>query len=72
MLVRVARAHALLAGRDHVRARRRPGRRRRLLAHRIVDATNDDLAAGPPWVAEFVAQVPVPRRPSAGMASVWP
>ena len=31
-----------------------------VLAHRIVDATNDDLPTARAWIADFVRQVPVP------------
>ncbi len=62
-LVQVARAHALLAGRDHaapedVQAVATPG-----LAHRLVDATNGDLLAAQQWVAEVVGVVSVPPAP---------
>ena len=30
------------------------------LAHRILDATNDDLATARVWIANFLAQVPAP------------
>jgi MoxR-like ATPase len=62
-LVQVARAHALLAGRDHaapedVQAVAVPG-----LAHRLVDATNGDLVTAQDWVAQVLGAVSVPPAP---------
>lgn len=59
-LLRLARARAVAAGRsfvepDDVQAVAVPA-----LAHRILDATNDDLATARVWIANFVAQVPAP------------
>jgi MoxR-like ATPase len=59
-LLRLARARAQAAGRayvepDDVQAVAVPA-----LAHRILDATNDDLATARVWIANFLAQVPAP------------
>ncbi len=59
-LLRVARARALAGGRsfvepDDIQAVAIP-----TLAHRILDATNDDLATARVWISNFVSQVPVP------------
>jgi MoxR-like ATPase len=60
MLLRVARGHAMVAGRDHVA----PDDVQRVvvavLAHRILDAANDDLPTARAWITEFVRQVAVP------------
>jgi MoxR-like ATPase len=64
MFVQVARAHALLAGRDYVAPDDVQAVAAACLAHRLVDATNGDLAAARRWVAEVVAQGPVPPTPS--------
>jgi len=63
MMVRVARAVAHLAGRDHVTPDDVQAVAVATLAHRIVDATNDDLPLARSWVAEFLATVPVPPSP---------
>jgi MoxR-like ATPase len=60
MLLRVARGHALVAGRDHVAPDDVQAVAVAVLAHRILDATNDDLPTARSWVAEFVRHVPVP------------
>jgi MoxR-like ATPase len=60
MLQRVARGHALVAGRDHVAPDDVQAVAVPVLAHRIVDVTNDDLPTARSWIAEFVRQVPVP------------
>jgi len=65
MLVRVARGHALVIGRDHVAPDDVQAVAVAVLAHRILDATNDDLPTARAWIADFVQQVPVPP-PSAG------
>jgi len=59
-MIRMSRARALAAGRhyvepDDVQAVAVPA-----LAHRILDSTNDDLPTARVWVANFLAQVPVP------------
>jgi MoxR-like ATPase len=59
-LLRLGRARALAAGRayvepDDIQAVAVPA-----LAHRILDATNDDLATARVWIANFLAQVPAP------------
>jgi MoxR-like ATPase len=58
--VRVARGHALVSGRDHVAPDDVQVVAVAVLAHRILDATNDDLPTARTWIAEFVQQVPVP------------
>ena len=63
--MQVARAHALLAGRDHVAPEDVQAVAAACLAHRLVDATNGDLPAARHWVAEVLAQRPVPPRPGA-------
>jgi MoxR-like ATPase len=60
MLQRVARSHALVAGRDHVAPDDVQAVVVPVLAHRIVEVTNDDLPTARSWIAEFVRQVPVP------------
>ena len=65
MMVRVARAVAHLAGRDHVTPDDVQAVAVATLAHRIVDATNDDLPLARSWVHDFVASVPVPPTPQA-------
>ena len=60
MMVRVSRAHAMVVGRDHVAPDDVQAVAVAVLAHRILDATNDDLPTARTWVAEFVRQVPVP------------
>jgi MoxR-like ATPase len=61
--VQLAKAHALTAGRDHVRPDDVQSVVVAALSHRIVDATNDDLVAARSWIGEFVRQVPVPPVP---------
>ena len=60
MMVRVSRAHAMVVGRDHVAPDDVQAIAVAVLAHRILDATNDDLPTARTWIAEFVRQVPVP------------
>ncbi len=60
MLVRVARGHAMVAGRDHVAPDDVQAVAVAVLAHRILDAANDDLPTARSWIIEFVRQVPVP------------
>jgi MoxR-like ATPase len=62
-LVQVARAHALLAGRDHAAPEDVQAVAGACLAHRLVDATNGDLDGARRWVAEVVAVVAVPPAP---------
>jgi MoxR-like ATPase len=62
-LVQVARAHALLAGRDHAAPEDVQAVAGAGLAHRLVDATNGDLAAAQHWVSEVLAVVSVPPAP---------
>jgi MoxR-like ATPase len=59
-LLRVARGHALVEDRAHVDPDDIQAVAVPALAHRILDATNDDLPTARSWVAEFVRQVPVP------------
>ena len=61
----LARAHALADGRDHVRPDDIQAVAVAALAHRILDATNDDLPTARSWIASFVNQVPVPPSASA-------
>lgn len=65
MLLRVARGHALVAGRDHVAPDDVQAVAVPVLAHRILDATNDDLATARSWIGEFVRQVAVPPATSS-------
>jgi MoxR-like ATPase len=65
-LVDLARAHALAAGRDHVRPDDVQSVAVAALAHRIVDATDDRLATARAWMTDFVRQVPVPPMPAPG------
>ena len=62
-LVRMARAHAAAGGRTHVAPDDVQAVSVAALAHRIVDATNDDLPTARSWIANFVQAVPVPPRP---------
>ncbi|WP_426571142.1 AAA family ATPase [Aquihabitans sp. McL0605] len=62
-VVQVARAHALSDRRDHVRPDDVQAVAVAALAHRIVDATNDDLSTARRWIDDFVRQVPVPPAP---------
>jgi MoxR-like ATPase len=64
-LVQLARAHAVLAGRDHAAPEDVQAVAGPCLAHRLVDATNGDLDGARRWVADVVAVVaapPAPRR----------
>jgi MoxR-like ATPase len=63
MLMRVAKAHALIAGRDHVAPDDVQAIAPAVLSHRILDATNGDLPAARAWIIDFVRQVPVPPAP---------
>ena len=63
--VQLAKAHALAAGRDHVRPDDLQAVVVAALSHRIADATNDDLPTARRWIAEFLQQVPVPPMPGA-------
>lgn len=62
-LAQLAKAHAYAAGRDHVRPDDVQVVAVAALAHRIVDATNDDLPAARRWVADFLRSVAVPPTP---------
>lgn len=63
-MLRVARARARLVGRDHVTPDDVQAVAVSALAHRIVDATNDDLPTARDWIREFTRPVPVPPLPS--------
>jgi MoxR-like ATPase len=60
MLQRVSRAYALVEGRDHVAPDDVQAVAIATLAHRILDATNEDLPTARTWTAEFLRQVAVP------------
>ena len=62
-MVQVARGRARLLGRDHVTPDDLQAVAVPALAHRIVDATNDDLPTAREWVREFTRQVPAPPLP---------
>ncbi len=62
--VQVARARALVAGRDHAAPDDLQAVAPACLAHRLVDATNGDLDGARRWVAEVVAAVAVPPAPA--------
>lgn len=64
--VGLAKAHALAAGRDHVRPDDVQAVAVAALAHRIVDATRDHLPTARAWIGDFLQQVPVPPAPGAG------
>ena len=64
-LLRLARAHALAANRAYVGPDDLQAVAVAALAHRIVDATNDDLPAARTWVGQLLRQVPVPPIPAA-------
>jgi MoxR-like ATPase len=63
-MIRLARANAVAAGRDYVRPDDVQGVTVAALAHRIVDATNDDLPTARTWVTQILQQVPVPPSPA--------
>ncbi|CAN5509018.1 MoxR family ATPase [soil metagenome] len=63
-LVQLARAKAVADGRSHVEPDDLQAIAVAGLAHRIVDATNDDLPAARTWVDQLVRQVPVPPMPA--------
>ena len=50
----------MVVGRDHVAPDDVQAVAVAVLAHRILDATNDDLPTARTWIAEFIRQVPVP------------
>jgi MoxR-like ATPase len=62
-LLRVARGHAVVAGRDHVAPDDVQAVAVAVLAHRLVDATNGDLPTARTWVRDVVAHLPVPPAP---------
>ncbi|MBK6855732.1 MAG: MoxR family ATPase [Microthrixaceae bacterium] len=59
-MVRLARSRALAAGRTFVEPDDIQALAVSVLAHRILDVTNDDLATARVWISNFVAQVPAP------------
>ena len=61
--IRLARAHAVASGRASVRPDDIQAVAVAALAHRIVDATNDDLPTARTWVSQIIQQVPVPPTP---------
>jgi len=63
-LVRLARASAAAAGRDFVRPDDVQTVAVAALAHRIVEATGDDLPTARTWIGQILAQVPVPPAPA--------
>lgn len=62
--VRLARALALADGRDHVRPDDVQAVAVAALAHRILDAVDDDLATARRWIGEILARTPVPPAPA--------
>lgn len=65
VLLRVARAHALIMGRDHVAPDDVQAVTVAVLSHRIVDATNGHLPTARSWITDLVRYVPVPPVPGA-------
>lgn len=63
ILLKVARAHALVAGRQHVTPDDVQAVAPAVLAHRLLDATNGDLFAARNWVFDFLRSLPVPPSP---------
>ena len=63
-MAQLARAHAYADGRDHVRPDDVQAVAVAGLAHRIVDATNDDLRTARDAMAGFVRRLPVPPAPT--------
>jgi MoxR-like ATPase len=63
MLLRVARAYAMVDGRDHVTPDDIQAVAPAALAHRILDSTNGDLPTARRWIYDFIAQVQVPPTP---------
>ena len=63
MLLRVARAYALVDGRDHVSPNDIQTVAPSALAHRIIDATNGDLPTARRWVYDLLGHVQVPPTP---------
>jgi hypothetical protein len=60
MLLRLARAHGLTVGKEHADPDDVRDVAVAALAHRVVEATNDDLPTARRWIAEFVQHVPIP------------
>lgn len=63
MLLRVARAYAMVDGRDHVGPDDVQVVAPAALSHRILDATNGDLPTARRWVYDMLSQVQVPPTP---------
>ncbi len=63
VLLRVARAHAVAAGRGFVIPDDVQAVAVAVLSHRIIDVTEQDLPTARSWIAEFVRQLPVPPLP---------
>jgi MoxR-like ATPase len=63
ILLRVARAHAIVEGRPHVIPDDIQAIAPPALSHRLLDATNGDLVTARTWVHEFVQSLPVPPAP---------
>lgn len=63
MLLRVARAQAVAAGRGFVAPEDVQAVAVAVLSHRIIDVTEQDLPTARSWIAEFVRQIPVPPLP---------
>jgi MoxR-like ATPase len=59
-LLRVAKAYAVVCGRDYLTPDDVQVVAVAALAHRVVDATNGDLYTARNWVHDFVRSVPVP------------
>lgn len=65
MFLRVARAHAVVQGRDHVAPDDVQAVAPAVIAHRIIDATNGDLPMARSWIHDLLRQVAVPPVPGA-------
>ena len=63
MFLRVARAHAVVQGRDHVAPDDVQAVAPAVIAHRIIDATNGDLPMARSWIHDLLRQVAVPPVP---------
>lgn len=63
ILLKVARANALVSGRKHVTPDDVQAVAPAVLAHRLLDATNGDLFAARNWVFDFLNSLPVPPAP---------
>lgn len=63
ILLKVARANAMVSGRKHVTPDDIQAVAPAALAHRLLDATNGDLFAARNWVFDFLNSLPVPPAP---------